>query len=173
MKKNYYFIIYLVLIIIFLASCEEKNESNKDKCLVEASIYDGWSDYSSIKINKNGKSYIQIQDQQNNNTFYTISIKKAEMDSVIFLLNKIKLLKVDFIHKAICSDCGFYDLILEEQKLFHVDNISNSNEEIKDLNQLVKLLIDIINTSKKELTIQFNFKSRLKMNHVSPPIVKK
>ncbi len=157
---------YSFVIMIF-SCCSEKRIDKVDYSNVfdkiDVSIYDGETNFYSLKILNSGKTYICINKHREPDIFYTFNMGDKELDSISFLVNKIFQTKIDTLYKEDCADCGCYRIIINSKNIVFeskVENINNSIVCLKNMNQLIIYLMQISDTSKKSLDSVFKFESK-------------
>jgi len=163
---------YIFLIAFLFSSCLRKDNQilfNK----IDYTFYDGWTEYHSIKIDNLGKALILSEHCKKGKLFIEKEISKEELDSLFKLINKINFFNIDTAYYQNCMDCGYYNLIIENDKIYRilVENISNDNPDLIQINKFSSYLRDIITSSiNKADSIVFNSKIEDFSNYSPPPL---
>jgi hypothetical protein len=160
--KRIHFII-LIIFICFSCSRFDKNDNKLSFEVIDASIYDGWTNVSSLKMFNTGKTYICVDKYNEPNLYFTVSVKGKELDSISKMADKIFKSHLDTLYKKGCEDCGYYNLIIKaENKNFksYVDGRDFQNNNIKSMNELICYLENIISVSKNSIDSAFTFESK-------------
>ena len=165
------------LLVVFLVGCKNETCKNKDDVYkvntfeyIDLSIYDGWSDYYSLKLLNDGNMYVNNYRHRRGNIYFKFNIGNGELDSVSNIVGILLKSSVDTLYYRSCHDCSSYNLIIEtSSKKFKsfVQGVDNHNTSTQDMNGLVSFLHNIVRYTTFSIDSVFNFES--KTSYFSPP----
>lgn len=154
-----------------LYSCKQKEIDSSPFDFVDVSIYNGWTDFYSLKVLNNGKTYILNDKLQKGIAYYTLTLNQTEIDSLTSLIKLILDSRLDTLYNNSCVDCGRYNLIIQtKNKTFSsfVNGIQDS-PDLNTMNELTDYLYKIAEKGRKSLDSTFIFKSRTRWFFPPPP----
>lgn len=168
--------IYIVCLFFLIVGCKKSNKEKEMFESIDFSYYNGWDEYSSIKINKKGATYLCIENYKKGKSYYENTIAKEKVDTLCNLIKQTNFTHLDSTYKANCIDCGYYLLIIKyndiETKTF-VEDINNKEISIKNINAVAKYIVSIITESKEKMVDVYQFESKTKdFQPIPPPPIK-
>jgi hypothetical protein len=162
-------ILLLLITIILFSSCK-KNPTN-DFDYIEYSSFDNGNILYSIKIFPDGKiniySYNFFRPQKK---YYSVTIDKKEMDSIVSLSKQILDTKIDSVNKFDCIQCLSFCLIIKTKNRKFETKYLGEKFSNKNLPQLHRFAIQMDNLLNKQIrTIDSTFVFESISEYLLPP----
>lgn len=162
----------MCLIVLVFICCKRDIKTHPDFELIDLSIFNGWTDFYSLKITNDGKTYVYNNKHRIGETYYTMTLNNVELDSISKMIKPILNSSIDSLYTYDCVDCALFNLIIKTKdkriKSF-VDGIDTKNKDVESMNQLVHFIYQIADKYRNSIDSVFVFESKTKHFYPPPP----
>lgn len=154
---------------MLVIGCKNTNEKLSFNS-IDYSSY--WGFYNSIKILNTGEVYIYYTDFEGNTFYYSLVLKKTQLDSISNMVEKLYTIEIDSIYRLERDSGRDFSLIIKSAKSHILTTYSGPYSGVKELTPLFNFLdylICISENCRKSVKSNFVFESKTKLMKILPP----
>jgi hypothetical protein len=158
-----------LIILLLLFGCKNSNGQLSFNSIDYSSC---WGFDNSIKILNTGEVYIYYKDFQGNTFYYSLALKKTQLDSLSNIIAKLYTIKIDSIYMLERDSGRDFSLIIKSDKSHIITTYSGPYSGVKELTPLFNFLDYLIRISencRKSAKSNFVFESKNKLKRILPP----